>query len=130
MSQYVAGPHRRPVNKSYPAGYWGSNAECDIPLRTINLLLDSLKDEPLDLVLWTGDNTAHDIWQQSQSYNLNFTTLLTELMKKKLKTRVMPSLGNHESYPVNVYEWGKGNSIELNEGVAEAWGSWIGEQAT
>lgn len=118
------------ANGSFPAGYWGSNAECDIPLRTISLLLDALREEPLDLVLWTGDNTAHDIWKQSQSYNLNFTTVLTELIRKKLpRVQVVPSLGNHESYPVNVYEWGRGNSLELTAGVAEAWGDWIGAQA-
>lgn len=27
----------------------------------------------LDLILWTGDNTPHDVWQQTQSYNLNYT---------------------------------------------------------
>lgn len=84
----------------------------------------------VDMIIWTGDNTAHDIWKQSQSYNLNFTTLLSELFKKNLNVTVMPSLGNHESYPVNVYEWGKGNSIELNEGVALAWSDWIGPEAT
>lgn len=81
------------------------------------------------MVIWTGDNTAHDIWKQSQSYNLNFTTILSNIFKNKLTIPVMPSLGNHESYPVNVYEWGKGNSIELNDGVAEAWEPWIGQEA-
>ena len=116
-------------NGSFPAGYWGSNAECDVPIRTFNLFLDQIKNEDLDFVIWTGDNTAHDIWKQSQSYNLNFTVLLTDLMKAKFKVPVIPALGNHESYPVNVYEWGKGNSIELNDGVAEAWRDWIGPEA-
>lgn len=60
---------------------------------------------PIDLVLWTGDNTAHDIWQQTQDYNLNFSVLLTDLMKAKLKCRIIPSAGNHESAPVNVYDF-------------------------
>jgi sphingomyelin phosphodiesterase len=54
---------------------------------------------------------------------------LSDLLKKKIKVPVIPALGNHESYPVNVYEWGKGNSIQLNDGVAEAWKDWIGPEA-
>jgi hypothetical protein len=34
-----------------------------------------------DAILWTGDNTPHDIWQQTQSYNLNFTFLLAQKFK-------------------------------------------------
>ena len=101
-----------------------------MPIRTFNLFLEHIQKEDIDFVIWTGDNTAHDIWKQSQSYNLNFTVLLTDLMKAKFKVPVIPALGNHESYPVNVYEWGKGNSIELNDGVAEAWRDWIGPEAT
>jgi sphingomyelin phosphodiesterase len=59
----------------------------------------------IDLVLWTGDNTAHDIWQQTQDYNLNYSVLLTDLMKSKLKAKVIPTSGNHESAPVNVYDF-------------------------
>jgi sphingomyelin phosphodiesterase len=49
----------------------------------------------LDLIYWTGDNTPHDIWRQSQSYNLNFTLLISEKLKKHTKTRVVAAMGNH-----------------------------------
>ena len=78
-----------------PAGYWGSLGNCDLPLQTFDLFLKEIKDKSIDLMIWTGDNTPHDIWQQSQSYNLNFTVLLSEKLKKNLKTRVIPSMGNH-----------------------------------
>lgn len=59
----------------------------------------------LDLIYWTGDNTPHDIWRQSQSYNLNFTLLISEKLKKHTKTRVVAAMGNHQSWPVNVYDY-------------------------
>ena len=59
----------------------------------------------LDLIIWTGDNTPHDIWRQSQTYNLNFTLIISEKLKKHTKTRVIAAMGNHESYPVNVYDF-------------------------
>ena len=61
------------INK--PANYWGSLSDCDLPFQTFQLFTEELKKLDVDLILWTGDNTPHDIWQQSQSYNLNFTVI-------------------------------------------------------
>ena len=77
------------------AGYWGSIAKCDLPLQTFDIFLNEIKKLNLDFIIWTGDNTAHDIWQQSQSYNLNFTTLLTEKLKNTTNITILPSMGNH-----------------------------------
>ena len=49
----------------------------------------------LDLIIWTGDNTPHDVWQQTQSYNLNYTMLLTEKLKKATNATIIPTIGNH-----------------------------------
>lgn len=49
----------------------------------------------IDLIIWTGDNTAHDIWAQSQSYNINFTTVLTAKIKEATNITVIPAMGNH-----------------------------------
>ena len=57
-----------------PANYWGSLSNCDLPFQTYMLFIEELKKRnDVDLILWTGDNTPHDVWQQTQSYNLNFT---------------------------------------------------------
>lgn len=59
-----------------PAGYWGSIAYCDLPFQTFQLFLEEVKKmNDLDMIIWTGDNTPHDVWQQSQTYNLNFTII-------------------------------------------------------
>lgn len=47
------------------------------------------------MVVWTGDNTAHDIWKQSQQYNNNFTNLLSTLIKDKINAPIFPAKGNH-----------------------------------
>lgn len=47
------------------------------------------------MILWTGDNTPHDIWQQSQSYNLNFTVIESEQIKRATNARVIAAMGNH-----------------------------------
>ncbi len=88
------------------AGYWGSVSKCDLPMQTFDLFLEEVKKLNLDFIIWTGDNTAHDIWAQSQSYNINFTTVLTNKLKNATNATVIPAMGNHESYPVNVYDYG------------------------
>jgi sphingomyelin phosphodiesterase len=115
---------------STKAGRWGSLSNCDLPLKTFNLFLEQVSKMPIDLVLWTGDNTAHDVWQQTQDYNLNFSVLLTDLMKNKLKARVIPSAGNHESAPVNVYDFQGKRENFLNDGLATSWYDWIGKDAS
>lgn len=77
------------------AGYWGSLSKCDLPIQTFNLFLKEIEEKDVDFIIWTGDNTPHDVWQQSQSYNLNFTTLLSEKFKKGFKGRVIAAMGNH-----------------------------------
>ena len=59
----------------------------------------------LDFIIWTGDNTPHDIWRQTQSYNLNFTTIISNKLRNHTKAIVVAAMGNHESFPVNVYNY-------------------------
>ena len=52
----------------------------------------------------TGDYPAHDVWLQSRNGNLAHTKkmvdLVTEVFPDKL---ILPSVGNHESFPCNRY---------------------------
>ena len=38
-------------------------------------------------------------------------------------------MGNHESYPVNVYDYSGNREDELKIAFADAWQVWIGENA-
>ena len=95
----------------------------------MNLFLRELEAMDLDLILWTGDNTPHDVWAQSQSYNLNFTSIISEYLRRHTKTRVIGAMGNHESFPVNVYDYQGQRETMLIGGLAEAWRPWLDEQA-
>lgn len=75
----------------------------------------------IDLVLWTGDNTNHEIWNQSLEGNMNNTLELTKRMQESLNVTVIPIMGNHESYPVNVYNYFDDSEGPLNEGFSKAW---------
>lgn len=90
-------------------------------------LYDQIKtwpDQP-DFVIQTGDDPAHDIWMQSQEDNLESLRVSAEAMKVAFAdVPVFFALGNHEAYPVNQYEGGKGDSWLL-EGAADSWRHWV-----
>ena len=117
------------------AGYWGEYSKCDLPLRTLESLLSGLGPAgPFDMVYWTGDIPAHNVWQQSRQDQLRALTTVTALVKKFLgPVLVYPAVGNHESTPVNGFPppFIKGNQSShwLYEAMAEAWEPWLPAEA-
>ena len=95
---------RPPNNTTRPvAGYWGDEG-CDLPLATANSLFEYLADhkDEFDWIYWTGDLPAHNVWSQTRSDQLQMLHLLTLQLTKYLGDKqVYPTLGNHESSPVN-----------------------------
>ncbi|XP_058161802.1 sphingomyelin phosphodiesterase [Dasypus novemcinctus] len=117
------------------AGYWGEYSKCDLPLRTLESLLSGLGPAgPFDMVYWTGDIPAHDIWLQSRQDQLRALTTVTALVRKFLgPVPVYPAVGNHESTPVNSFPppfiEGNRSSHWLYEAMAEAWEPWLPAEA-
>lgn len=93
------------------------------------MFLKDVKKINPDAIIWTGDNTPHDIWQQTQSYNLNFTIILSEKIRSATNATVIAAMGNHESWPVNVYDYNTDREWVLNSGLAQAWRYWLDEKA-
>ena len=56
-----------------------------------------------DIILWTGDQPPHDIWDQSIDENLAIINVTVALMKEYFpSTPIFPVVGNHEAWPVNM----------------------------
>ena len=86
------------------AGYWGSlNSSCDIPIWTYKNALEFISKEiKPDLIFWTGDIPAHDVWDQPRAAQLHHIQVTADLLSQYFPdTFVYPSLGNHESAPVD-----------------------------
>ncbi|KAM9455654.1 sphingomyelin phosphodiesterase [Clarias gariepinus] len=118
------------------AGHWGTYSKCDLPLRTIeNLLQNVAKAGPWDWVYWTGDIPAHDVWSQTRAQQLNELTTISRLIRKYLgpDVNVFPAVGNHESTPVNSFPppfvHGNRSSQWLYNTMAEEWAPWLPAQA-
>ena len=94
-------PPNEPVSPA--AGPWG-DYYCDVPMATVNELFKHLADikDQFDYVYWTGDLPAHNIWDQTREDQMGILHNVTTLMASYLENmKVYPTLGNHESAPVN-----------------------------
>ncbi|XP_015280491.1 PREDICTED: sphingomyelin phosphodiesterase [Gekko japonicus] len=117
------------------AGYWGTYGKCDLPLHTLESLLQHLAATgPYDVAYWTGDIPAHNVWEQSRADQLHALTTVTALIQKYLgPLPVYPAVGNHESVPVNSFPPphlpGNHSSAWLYDAMAQAWRQWLPPEA-
>lgn len=118
------------------AGYWGTYSKCDLPLHTVEHLLEHVaKSGPWDWVYWTGDIPAHNVWSQTRTQQLSELSVISRLIHKHLgpNVTVYPAIGNHESTPVNSFPppfiHGNRSSEWLYNSMAEEWAPWLPETA-
>lgn len=117
------------------AGYWGTYSKCDLPLHTLENLLQHLAATgPYDVAYWTGDIPAHNVWQQSRADQLHALRTVTALVQKYLgPLPVYPAVGNHETVPVNAFPPphmpGNHSSAWLYDAMAQAWHQWLPPEA-
>ncbi|KAL7071326.1 hypothetical protein ACQ4LE_009248 [Meloidogyne hapla] len=87
------------------AGYWGTAARCDIPLRTVENLLEHInRTHKLDFVLLSGDYLHHRDWEYTREGHLSAIANLSKLLQQHLpEIPIFWALGNHEAVPVNAF---------------------------
>ncbi|XP_002119636.3 sphingomyelin phosphodiesterase [Ciona intestinalis] len=116
------------------AGYWGTAAACDTPYWTLENLFQRASEDKFDYIIWTGDLPAHNDWSQTREGQIKLLSNLTNLLTHYFpNTPVYPSLGNHESNPVNSfppnYVKGANNISWLYDALAKAWSPWLPQDA-
>ncbi|XP_071540188.1 sphingomyelin phosphodiesterase-like isoform X2 [Panulirus ornatus] len=113
------------------AGHWGSLAECDIPLHTLEDLIAQAALTNPDLVYVTGDLPPHDVWAQDHESNLVAIRATMSVLKQYFpETPVINALGNHASAPVNSYvvpaAYNSGWDMNwLYDSLASMWTHWL-----
>ena len=57
-----------------------------------------------DVIFWTGDNSSHNIWDNTLEEVTHYTELVTNVIKDATKgtdITVLPIHGNHDCWPVD-----------------------------
>jgi len=112
-------------NGTGTAGRWG-DYNCDLPIPTFEAALQQLQELQPDFVIITGDMPPHDIWEQTDVYNMKYQSIAGGLVQKYFPhTQVYAQFGNHACFPVNQYDFTPGNEEWLNNGFADDWGLWL-----
>ena len=110
---------------------------CDMPQQTLQMMFEYIRDtvKP-DILVWTGDNTNHAIWDSNVEEVLMSTTNITLMMTqvfKNTKITVIPINGNHDFFPANDQDMslGPNNNSYINE-YATQWNEagWLTDNET
>lgn len=125
-----------PLNATEGAGKFGDYRDCDMPLWTLEHMFATLaaQNDTFDYVIWTGDVPPHNVWNQSRDDQLRTIQAVVDLFLKYLPGKmVYPSLGNHESSPVNSfpppYITGENAIGWLYTALADTWKHWLPQDA-
>eukprot|EP01022_Parablepharisma_sp_SALTPOND_P015628 TRINITY_DN2227_c0_g1_i1.p1 TRINITY_DN2227_c0_g1~~TRINITY_DN2227_c0_g1_i1.p1 ORF type:complete len:592 (-),score=27.80 TRINITY_DN2227_c0_g1_i1:44-1762(-) len=114
---------------AHKAGRYGHRS-CDLPNITVESFVDeALKREP-DIILWLGDNVAHNMDEQRKETQLDSFKYLVGLLKGKYKGGVYAVLGNHDGYPEAQFDIHNGNHKWLIEAYSEELKEWLTPEAT
>ena len=95
-------------------------------------MFDHIRDEiHPEWLFWTGDNTDHADWLQTDEINLSYTKAVTQMIKDTFQgderaPLVFPTFGNHDTFPVNVEDFTTPNSNYQINGFKNDWLEWIG----
>ena len=113
------------------AGPFG-DYNCDSPQRLLTAMFDflnaTLSPRP-DFIFYTGDDPAHNDWEQTFDGNLGaIAHVSAELLRYFPDVPVFSAIGNHENCPVNLFA-GPGKDSSLYTALAADWGYYLTDQA-
>jgi len=85
-----------------------------------------------DTIMWTGDNSSHNIWSNTIEEVTGYTELVTNLIKDAVKDTditILPIHGNHDTYPVDEQDFASPNSNYAINHIQEYWREWLTDEA-
>ena len=82
----------------------------------------------MDFVIWLGDNSPHDIWEETDQDHLLMSYYLTEAIKVAYPNigQVYPVIGNHEYFPCDQSNVTIASDVQIK--LADMWKQWLTPQ--
>ncbi|XP_039765855.1 sphingomyelin phosphodiesterase 1-like [Pararge aegeria] len=124
--------------KSTPAGYWGDYRNCDTPIWAfVDVIKQIASIKELDAVYYIGDNIDHHIWETTYELNEGINNLNIDTMKNNFRKEILvvPTIGNHESQPLNLFAPSSVQNAGLNttwlyRSLAMKWSHYLSRKAS
>lgn len=81
-----------------------------------------------DILFWTGDNSPHNVWANSNEEVALATMNITKIIQAQFDATnisVYPIQGNHDTWPVNVQDFSQANSNIPINAFHDLWLDWL-----
>lgn len=86
------------------AGYWG-DYDCDLPAWTFESALQSLSEQPLDFLIYTGDSASHSVMNQTVAGKLYSNEQVALRLAHYFPIPIYPVLGNNDGNPAEEFNF-------------------------
>jgi sphingomyelin phosphodiesterase len=117
-----------PGSGNNSAGLYG-DYNCDTPEILLTSVIEFIQKLAPDFIIYTGDDPAHDIWEQSKDKNVaSMATVMAKLTQAFPTTPVFTAVGNHEAFPVDQF-FGPGTDSWLYYNLSRAWANSLANDA-
>ena len=81
--------------------------------------------------MWLGDNVGHEMWAHNSVSDIYSTiSTITDLFKEWTNIPIIPLMGNHDGYPINIQEFGSKSSENILNTIGDLWREHLGESTT
>ena len=104
---------------------------CDVPQKLLEHLMDFIVDDVTpDVIFWTGDNSSHNIYNNTEDEVIDYTLTVTDMIKEAIKDTditVLPLHGNHDTHPVDEQDFEKPGVSNPIKAYSETWAEWLGD---
>lgn len=107
---------------------YGSTGKCDGNVEVVKAFAKEAKKTKNEFILFTGDNSAHNVWEINQDEIIEATRISVELMVKELgeDIPIYPAIGNHEKAPPDVF---LGSETVLLHGLSKIFRKYLTKEA-
>ncbi|KAJ7675216.1 sphingomyelin phosphodiesterase [Mycena rosella] len=121
-----------PATPTVPAGPNG-NSHCDSPVTLADSMLEEIESLNPIFSIFTGDVVEGATWIVDQAEVTSDLQDFNAEMASKLSAPIFPSLGNHDSAPVNAFARTTSNAVNNSQWVYDTqsagWEQWINRTA-
>ena len=107
---------------------YGASGKCDSNLEVLNSFAKEIKKEKIDFILFTGDFSAHDVWEVQQEDIINVTQISVDIMSSEIGNNIpiYPAIGNHEKAPPDIFI---GSETVLLHGLGKVFRKYLTQEA-
>ena len=107
---------------------YGAVGKCDGNLEVLKSLAKEINHQNISFILFTGDFSAHDVWEIQQDDISKITQISVDILSKEIgdDIPIYPAIGNHEKAPPDVFF---GSETVLLHGLSKAFKKYLTQEA-